>query len=61
MDPRELGAQCDSCPLSKSTPVAPAPAKDGKLRLVVVGENPGRYDERLGLPFQGPQRAGVVG
>lgn len=53
-DPRELGAQCDRCPLSDRDPVPPAPARDGKPRLVIVGMNPGSLEENRGIPFIGP-------
>ncbi len=48
------GAHCSICPLAKSSGpvVPPAPAK-GKLRLIVVGDNPGRTEEKLREPFTG--------
>lgn len=47
-----LGAHCHICPLKGSVLVPPQPAT-GRLRLVIVGEVPGRADERVGVPFQG--------
>lgn len=53
VDPRTLGAKCDICPLRNQRPVLPQPAS-GKLKLVVVGEAPGRMEEQHGIPFIGP-------
>lgn len=52
-DPRAYGARCDLCPLEGSIVVPPEPPR-GKLRLIVVGEGPGRYEEKLRRPFVGP-------
>jgi|SRR5882724_988745 len=46
------GARCDLCPLAGNTVVPPQPSRD-TLRLVVVGEGPGRVEEKLGIPFSG--------
>jgi len=53
-DPRKHAARCDLCPLKGNTfvPYAP-PAPGKKLRLVVVGEGPGRKEEILKTPFVG--------
>lgn len=53
-DPRILGAQCDRCPLSDRVPVPPSPARNGKPRLIIVGEGPGRTEENRGAVFVGP-------
>lgn len=50
-DPREQGAQCDRCPLRDCTPVPPEAI--GKVRLIVVGENPGRFEALRLRPFIG--------
>lgn len=51
-DPVKNGARCDLCPLRGKTAVPPAPAT-GRLRLVIVGEGPGKHEEKAGLPFVG--------
>jgi uracil-DNA glycosylase family 4 len=51
-DPMVHGARCDICPLAGNVVVPPAPNK-GQLRLVIVGEGPGRTEEKLGAPFVG--------
>ena len=53
-DPRAHGALCDACPLNRQKPVPPASPRSGKLRLVIIGEGPGRLEERLQAPFVGP-------
>jgi uracil-DNA glycosylase family 4 len=55
-DARAAGARCDVCPIRKPNPVGPATVtnRDRKVRLVIVGEAPGRYEETLGKPFCGP-------
>lgn len=46
------GARCEMCPLKDKKPVfAEAPKK--QLKLVLVGEGPGRNEERVGRPFIG--------
>jgi uracil-DNA glycosylase family 4 len=52
-DPREHGARCDRCPLNDKTPVPPTPPV-GKLKLIIVGEGPGRLEENRGRSFIGP-------
>lgn len=58
-DPVAAGAQCRLCPLAKkrATVVPPAWAQ-GRFtrspRLIVIGEGPGRMEEREGFPFIGP-------
>jgi len=49
------GARCDLCPLrdSKSPAVPPAKSKTPALKLILVGEGPGRSEEKLGEPFRG--------
>lgn len=51
-DARDAGARCDICPLAKETIVPPQPARE-KLKLVIVGEGPGRVEEKMGAPFMG--------
>lgn len=51
-DPRDHGARCDLCPLASNVFVPYSPPK-GKLRLVLVGEGPGRKEEILRTPFTG--------
>lgn len=53
MNPRDLGARCDACPLAKDAqPVFATPAS-GKLRLIIVGDGPGRAEEKMHVPFMG--------
>jgi uracil-DNA glycosylase family 4 len=52
-DPIALGAQCHRCPLNAMVPVPPQPAV-GRLKLIIVGEAPGRLESNRGLPFVGP-------
>lgn len=48
------GARCAQCPRNSSEScVAPEPAASGKLKLIVVGESPGREEEEVGRPFVG--------
>ena len=56
MTPQEMGARCDLCPLGKDPkPVfASKPANGKKLKLIIVGEAPGRVEQRIGAPFLGP-------
>jgi uracil-DNA glycosylase family 4 len=49
---RKLGARCDLCPLSKEKPVPSEPNRT-PLKLVIVGEGPGRTEVKLGRPFVG--------
>jgi len=50
---RLQGARCDLCPLAKDgIAVGPTPASEN-LRLVIVGEGPGRVEEKMGDPFVG--------
>lgn len=49
---RKLGARCDLCPLAKEPPV-PAEPHRGPLRLILVGEGPGRVEVKLSKPFVG--------
>ncbi len=49
-----MGARCLQCPLLKDGVIVPSsPASSGKVRLAIVGEVPGRLDERLGSPLNG--------
>lgn len=53
-DPRDHAAKCNLCPLQGSVVVpyaAPEPGK--KVRLVIVGEGPGRREELMRTPFVG--------
>jgi uracil-DNA glycosylase family 4 len=52
-DPRAVGARCDACPLQGRRVVPPEPARL-MLKMIVVGEGPGRYEEKVGRPFVGP-------
>jgi uracil-DNA glycosylase family 4 len=52
-DPEAHGAVCKRCPMKGRT-VVPPQAPTMKLKLIVVGEGPGRYEERVGIPFYGP-------
>ena len=50
--PMSHGARCSSCPLRGKTPVPPTSPRT--VRFVIVGEGPGRLEERRGAPFIGP-------
>jgi uracil-DNA glycosylase len=50
-DPKAHGSFCDICPLKGKTVVPPA--AHPSPQFVVVGEGPGRVEERLGAPFMG--------
>lgn len=50
--PMSHGARCSSCPLAGKTPVPPTSPR--RARFVIVGEGPGRLEERRGAPFIGP-------
>lgn len=52
--PENEGARCSECPLRGQKVVPPSGSKDGKLRLVVVGEGVGRFEERMGQLLNGP-------
>lgn len=45
------GARCDLCPL-RGNPVVP-PTRVDNPALVIVGEGPGRVEEKMGAPFMG--------
>ena len=51
-DPVAHGAHCHVCPLKGNVVVPPAPASK-RLKLVIVGEGPGRVEEKVGIPFMG--------
>ncbi len=51
-DPRNHGARCEICPLAGQTFVPAAP-NEKKLRLVIVGEGPGRREVLRRVPFVG--------
>jgi uracil-DNA glycosylase family 4 len=51
--PMAHGAHCHVCPLKGLTVVPPAPATS-TLKLIIVGEGPGRVEEKLKTPFVGP-------
>lgn len=53
-DAEAHGALCRQCPLrGRHRPVPPLRAS-GKVRLILVGEAPGRYEVAKGVPFIGP-------
>lgn len=52
-DARKEGAFCGECPRKDKKPVPPARPKKS-LQLIVVGEAPGRFEEKTGEPFIGP-------
>lgn len=52
-DPRKQGACCDECP-RKGRKVIPPETPTKRLQLIVIGEGPGRMEERTGRPFIGP-------
>jgi uracil-DNA glycosylase family 4 len=51
-DPKANGARCDICPL-KGNVVVPPSANKKPLKLIVVGEGPGRTEEKMGAAFAG--------
>lgn len=51
-NPQAHGARCDICPLAGSIVVPPTPSRNGP-KLIIVGEGPGRIEEKLGEPFVG--------
>lgn len=53
-DPQAHGAHCNLCPLNTADRIVVPPTLNTKaLRLVIVGEGPGRTEEKLGRPFAG--------
>jgi uracil-DNA glycosylase len=50
-DPKAHGAFCDICPLKGRTVVPPS--VHPSPQFVVVGDGPGRVEEKLGAPFMG--------
>jgi uracil-DNA glycosylase family 4 len=50
VNPRDLGAKCDSCPLNGQKPVRPQMSL-GATKLVVLGEAPSKSDTDEGKPF----------
>ena len=53
-DPRKNGARCDICPLAGNTIVPPnGTYEDRPVKLVIVGEGPGRKEEIQGRAFVG--------
>lgn len=51
---RAVGARCDLCPNRKEIAVGPTPPGEGRRhRLTLVGEAPGRTEQKLGAPFLG--------
>lgn len=58
-DPEALSARCSLCPFGgpERRPVPPKPPSSGKVRLIVVGEGPGRLELLRGVPFIGPSGA----
>jgi uracil-DNA glycosylase family 4 len=51
-DPVAMGAACHRCPLQGKTVVPPQHVANPKL--IVIGEGPGRHEERVKMPFVGP-------
>lgn len=49
LDPRELGAKCDTCPFNQGKPVPPSPASNPKL--FILGEAPTGQDTKAGKCF----------
>jgi uracil-DNA glycosylase family 4 len=48
------GARCGLCPLLKEESVGASPVVAGRrLKLIIVGEAPGRSEQKLGRPFVG--------
>jgi uracil-DNA glycosylase family 4 len=56
-DPRSLGCQCDSCPLRDVGKPVP-PSTNTNAKLIVLGESPGKTEQRDGRAFVG--QAGYV-
>ena len=53
-EPRDWGSRCDACPFGQERKFVPAaPPSSGKVKLVVVGEGPGRMEVIRGEPFVG--------
>jgi uracil-DNA glycosylase family 4 len=52
-DARAHLAECDRCPLGGNVVVPPDPPRRA-LKLIVIGEGPGRLEERYGRAFVGP-------
>jgi DNA polymerase I-like protein with 3'-5' exonuclease and polymerase domains/uracil-DNA glycosylase len=53
-DPRELGADCDRCPLRNSRAGGPVPTEWGQRPIaLIVGANPGLEEIKAGAPFVG--------
>jgi len=50
--PEKLGADCSNCPLNFQTPV-PCEPVSGDHRFTIVGESPGRVEEKKKRPFVG--------
>lgn len=50
-DAQAHGARCDLCPLKGQT-VVPPTRVDNPI-LIIVGEGPGRIEEKMGAPFMG--------
>ena len=51
VDPRQLGANCDECPLKEHTPVPPQ--VNNQASLVICGEAPGKEEVIQSKPFVG--------
>lgn len=51
---KKMGARCQLCPLLKEEPVGALPVVSGRtLKLIIVGEAPGRTEIKLKKPFVG--------
>ena len=51
---QKCGALCHKCPLKNKSPVWPGLPSTLTPKLILVGENPGKYEDRVGKPFLGP-------
>lgn len=62
-NPRDLGADCDSCPLKRCKPIR-SPSRNQRELLAIVGEAPGYQEEEEGRYFVGASgaklRAGML-
>ena len=47
-------AACERCPWNETGAFVPSLVPKGELKVVVVGEAPGSYEAKTGIPFTGP-------
>lgn len=47
-------AECEKCPWRETGAFVPSLVPKGNLKVVVVGEAPGSYEAKTGIPFTGP-------